>query len=125
MGRAPETDCRVRLRQTIACKPEAVQDDPTGFVILAGTPGSLRRVARSCRETADWEGARLVDRESDIGLGHVEFDTALIWELPAALPEPDPDDPHPCNFSVSEYDAVHGYGGWNVTNVPLELLEAE
>ena len=125
MGRAPETGCRVRLRQTIACKPEAVQGDPTGFVVLAGTPGSLRGLARSCRETADWEGTRLVDRESDIGLGHVEFDTALIWELPTALPRPDPDDPYPCNFSVSEVDAVHGYGGWNVVNVPLEWLESE
>jgi hypothetical protein len=125
MGRAPETDCRVRLRQTISCKPRAVHGDPTGFVILAGTPGSLRRVARSCRETADWEGARLVDRESDLGFGHVEFDSALIWELSAAVPEPDPDDPCACNSSVSEVDAVHGYGGWNVVNVPLEWLESE
>jgi hypothetical protein len=125
MKREPEPGCRVRLRQTISCKPEALQGDPTGFVILAGTPGSLHRVARSCSETADWEGARLVDCESQIGLGHVEFDTALVWELPGSLPEPDPDDPHPCNFHVSEFDAVDGYGGWNVVNVPLELLEAE
>jgi hypothetical protein len=102
-----------------------VQGDPTGFVILAGTPGSLRRLARSCRETADWEGARLVDRESDFGLGHVEFDAALVWHLPEDLPPPDRDDPHPCNFSVSEVDGVHGYGGWNVVNVPLDFLEAE
>jgi hypothetical protein len=123
--REPGTDCRVRLLQTIACQPEAVQGDPTGFVILAGTPGSLRRLARSCRETADWEGARLVDRESDLGLGHVEFDTALTWERPAALPSADPDDPHPCNFTVSEFNAVDGSGGWNVVNVPLEWLDSE
>jgi hypothetical protein len=93
--------------------------------MLAGTMGSLHRLARSCRETTDWEGARLINRESEVGIGHVEFDTALVWHMPEDLPPPDPDDPHTCNFEVSECDAVHGYGGWNVVNVPLEWLESE
>jgi hypothetical protein len=117
--------CRVRLRQTIPCQPNDDPGDRIGFIVLAGTAGYLRRVARSCGETADWEGARLVDRESAIGIGHVEFDSALIWQMPEDLPPPDPEDPHPCNFSVSGYDAVDGYGGWNVVNVPLEWLESE
>ena len=113
---------RVRLLQTISCKPTDDPSDRIGFVILAGTTGSLRRVARSCRETADWEGARLFDRESEVGIGHVEFDAALVWHMPEDLPPPDPDDPYPCNFAVSDRDDA---GGWNVTNVPLEFLEAE
>jgi hypothetical protein len=114
--------CRVRLRQTISCKPTDDPDDRIGFIILGDTTGIFHRVARTCRETADWDGARLVDRESDVGLGHVEFDTALVWHLPEDLPEPDRDDPHPCNFVVTESDDS---GGWNVVNIPLELLEVE
>ena len=63
MRRAAEMTSRVRLLQTISCQPTDDPADRIGFIILAGTAGSLRRVARSCRETADWEGARLVDRE--------------------------------------------------------------
>jgi hypothetical protein len=117
----PGTPCRVRLRRTISCQPTDDPDDRIGFVIPAGTRGSLRRVARACRETGDWEGARLVDRESEIGIGHVEFDSALVWQMPDDLPPPDPDDPAPCDFDVCDRDDA---GGWNVVNVPLELLEA-
>jgi hypothetical protein len=120
--RKPETVCRVHLRQTIACQPTDDPSDRVGFIILAGTTGSLRRVARSCRETANWEGTRLIDRESDLGVGHVEFDRALVWHVPDDLPPPDPDDPHPCNFEVTDRNET---GGWNVVNVPLEWLEAE
>jgi hypothetical protein len=118
----PETTCRVRLRQTISCSSADDPNDRIGFIILAGTMGSLRRVARSCRETADWEGARLVNRESDIGIGHVDFDRALVWHMPDDLPPPDPDDPHSCNFDVFDRNEA---GGWNVVNVPLEWLETE
>ena len=119
-GRGPKAPCRVRLRRTISCKPADDPCDRIGFVILAGTSGSLRRVARSCREAADREGARLVDRESEVGIGHVEFDEALIWNRPEDLPPPDPDDPYPCNFTRDEFDDA---GGWSVVNVPLEWLE--
>ena len=95
----PATPCRVRLRRTISCKPADDPCDSVGFIILAGTAGSLRRVARTCRETAGWEGARLVDRESDLGIGHIEFDLALIWNRPEDLPLPDPVDPCPCNLT--------------------------
>jgi hypothetical protein len=114
--------CRVRLRQTISCKPTDEPNDRIGFIILAGTTGCLQRVARSCRETANWEGSRLIDCASKIGIGHVEFDAALVWHMPEDLPPPDPDDPHPRNFDVS---VCGDAGGWNVVNIPLEVLEAE
>jgi hypothetical protein len=114
--------CRVRLRQTISCKPTDDPSDRIGFIILAGTTGSLWRVARSCRETTDWEGARLLDHESEIGVGHVEFDTALVWHMPEDLPPPDPDDPHSCNLDLSDRNEA---GGWSVVNVPLDWLESE
>jgi hypothetical protein len=119
MKQDPEMICRVRLMQTISCQPTDDPSDRVGFIILAGTTGYLRRVARSCHETTNWEGARLVDRESGVGFGHVEFDSALVWHAPEDLPPPDPDDPHPCNFSVCQCD---GDTGWYVVNVPLELL---
>jgi len=74
--------------------------DRIGFIVLAGTSGFSPAVARTCRETAEWEGARLVDRESEVGVGQVEFDSVLVWYMPEDLPPPDPDDPHACNFSV-------------------------
>ena len=119
-GRGPETPCRVRRRRTISCKPPDDPCDRTRFVLLAGTSGvrSGGSHARAARRRTG-QATRISIGESEVGIGHVAFDQALIWNRPEDLPPPDPDDPYPCNFTRDEFNDA---GGWSAVNVPLEWL---